>query len=202
MTGQNDREARGRGATDDETISLILQLHREPKADGTRRSQRDIARECKALGRPISASVVNRIISEAHAETIGAATSEIRERIVGSADVNLARIDEMAELLATVALTGMFPEHEDQAELLAAATTDEQRERIFSSRIANAAQRVAAARESVAASSQTLAVVGLGNDKKLTSDDAVAAVDHIYGLGDEEDRDASQADALPKALVS
>lgn len=173
MAGSDGRA--GRGSTDDETIALVLQLHREPDVNGTRRSSRDISTDCKRLGKPVSHKKVAEIIAEAHTETIGAATSEIREKIADALDINVARIQEMSELLANVARTGRLP---------GIPRVDTEGNEQF----ASAAQVVAAAREAINGSVQLLSAVGVsGNDGTMTSEEAARAIRGIYGLDDSDE---------------
>lgn len=179
----------GRGATDDETIALVLQLHREPDINGTRRSSRDISADCRRLGKPVSHKKVAEIISEAHAETIGAATSQIREKIADALDINVARIQEMSELLANVARTGRLPGNPR----VDAEGTEQ---------LASAAQVVAAAREAINGSVQLLSAVGVSGNGDMTSEEAAARIRGIYGLDDSDEEPGNgPASPVPETLA-
>lgn len=159
---------RSKSLIDDETVAMILRLHREPKGNGARRSARDIAAECRRAGHPCSRERVSDIIREAHAETIGAATSEVREKIASALDVNVERISEMANILAHVARTGEFPGPVKLDGNGAPITV-------------NAAQRVAAAREAINGSSQLLSAVGVNQHEGATPEDVVRRIQQVYG---------------------
>lgn len=186
------------GRIDDVTVALVLQLHREPDSKGGRRSCRDIANECKRLGSPVGHVKVAEIISEAHRETIGAATSHVREKIAGALDVNVERITKMATLLAHVAEHGQFPGE---------VVCDSHGEAI----IPNAAQRVTAAREAVVASAQLLSAVGVSQPAGNEAEDVVRRIRQIYGYdvadaekAEREDESVSvgdEASALPTPMA-
>jgi hypothetical protein len=193
MTSHSTRaEGLGRGTLDDETVALVAALHREPKVDGQRRSQRDIAKEAKRLGHPISHSAVGKILAELHAETIGAATSQVREKIATALDVNVERIAEMAELLANIARNGKLPgptRYDDDGNEIGAS----------------GAQIVSAAREAIVGSVQLMSAVGVSDGNALTSEEAAAKIRAVYDLGSEDDEEADRgsrpAQAVPTPLA-
>ena len=173
-----DRERQARTVVDDETVALVLRLHREPKANGTRRSARDIAAECRKAGRTINRDKVSQLIKEAHTETIGAATTEVREKIAKTLDLNVERISRMSDLLATVAVTGMFPKSEVDVD--GDVDPEEMAAAILAARIANPAQRVAAAREAINGSAQLLSAVGVNQPGDTEADNIVSRIRQIY----------------------
>ena len=173
-----DRERQSPSSVDDETVALVLRLHREPKASGSRRNAREIVSDCRKAGRTISRDKVSQLIKEAHSETIGAATSDVRERIAKTLDLNVERISKMSDLLATVAVTGMFPKA--AIDVSDDVDPDEMAAAILAARIANPAQRVAAAREAINGSSQLLSAVGVNQPGEDGAGDIVSRIRQIY----------------------
>lgn len=180
MSSVDDRTREDRGAIDDETTALVLRLHREPKASGSRRTAREISAECRKAGRTCSKDKVSQIIKEAHSETIGAATSDIREKIAGALDINADSAAKARDALIKVGLTGMF---EDGTEC-------------------PPAQRVAALREGGSMALQLMSVVGVAAPElKKTPEEIGAELGKLFGANAGTDATGIEASAVSTGLA-
>lgn len=173
--GRSRTRRRGGGSTplDDETVARIMELHREPKKDGKRRSIRDVEDALRKEGRNVSRGSIHTVIRKARQETLEAATGQVRERIAGVADENVTRITELAGLLADAAKRGAWP---DGAELKGMV-------------------RVTAAKDAIEASKALLGIVGLReSDDGYDSETIVARMRRAYGLDADVDPPSEASD--------
>jgi len=180
MALADDRSRSERGGIDDETVALVLRLHREPKANGARRTAREIAAECRKQGRPCNRDKVSQLIRETHAETIGAATSETREKIAGALDVNLTAAEKARDALLKVGLTGSF---DDGTE-------------------APPAQRVAALRECGVIAMQLMGTVGVTEaESNRTPEQIGAELEKLFGAAGESNATGTEVSAVSESLA-